>query len=350
MFNMRRIPAAIMAIAMVALLFGAIGYYLIAYNTMVQAPERSEWAYEMIEAVDLHSHGYFGENVVVAIIDTGIDIEHPEFERYRTGDGNLIWKDYVNGELEPYDDNDHGTAMAGIIASKTYGIAPKVDLIIAKTISASGSGRVEDIALAIHFAVANGADVISLSLGGGRFPILGTEAESAVEDAISEGVFVVAAAGNDGDDPSDRDVDSPSNVELAISAGAVDANGKIADFSSKGDNDGRSVLPFDDRQDPNKKPEVVAPGVGITVPLSDGKYGHTSGTSVSTAFVSGIIALTLDAHEGYQQENNYNENTVKTYKNALMESSLPPHEQASLVHNDYYGYGVIKGERLNNVL
>jgi subtilisin family serine protease len=303
----------------------------------------------MMEVTRLHDEGYFGEDVIVAIIDTGIDLSHPELEHYRTGERLLIWKDYVQNGPEPYDDNGHGTAMAGLIAGKNYGVAPETDLIVIKTISSEGSGKVSDIAGAIRFAAANEADVISMSLGGGRFPIFGTEAERAAEDAVAQGIFIVAAAGNDGENDN-GDVDSPSNVELVISTGSVDASGTIASFSSTGDNDGRTALAFDDRVDPNKKPEIVAPGVDINVPLNGGKYGVSSGTSVSTAFVSGVIALTLDSHEGYQQENNANDDTIIKYKETLMQTAIPPQGQSSHSHDDYYGYGVIKAARLNDAL
>jgi subtilisin family serine protease len=303
----------------------------------------------MVEASKLNSDGYYGEGVVVAIIDTGIDIDHPEFADYKNGNQNFIWKDYVGGDPDRYDDNGHGNAMASIIAGKTYGIAPDVDLIVVKTINSQGSGNVDHISSAITFAIENGADVISMSLGGGTFPIIGTNAERRVQDAIDDGIFVVAAAGNDGESDN-GDVDSPSNVVLAISAGSVDENGNIASFSSKGDDDGRPYNPLDDREDPNKKPEVVAPGVDITVALNDGNYGTTSGTSVSTAFVSGVIALTLDAHEGYQHENNDKSRTISEYKEFMMDSALPPEGLPSHSHDEYYGYGVIKGDRLSDRL
>jgi len=340
---------AVFIVVVVSSLLAAAGYLYILSTQRNVAPERTEWAYRMTEITKLNNAGYFGDDVVVAIIDTGVDIDHPELEDYKTGKNNLIWKDYVGGADEPYDDNGHGTAMAGIIAGKTYGIAKKVDLIVIKTINSEGTGTVDHISSAIQFAIENDADVISMSLGGGRFPIIGTDAERRVQDAIDAGIFVIAAAGNDGENDN-GDVDSPSNVMLAISAGAVDSAGRIAPFSSIGDNDGRTPLPFDDRNDPNKKPEVVAPGVDITVPLNDGNYGIISGTSVSTAFVSGVVALTLDANEGYQHENNDNANTIEDYKNNIMESSLPPEGYASYSHDDYYGYGVIKGYRLNELL
>jgi serine protease AprX len=340
---------AFVIVVVVATLVGTAGYVYILSTQDAGGPPRSEWAYRMVEATKLNDEGYFGEDVVVAIIDTGIDIDHPELADYKNGRRSLIWKDYVGGDPEPYDDNGHGTAMVSLIAGKTYGIAPRVDLIVIKTINAEGTGSVDHISNAISFAIENGADIISMSLGGGRFPIIGTDAERRVQDAVEEGIFVVAAAGNDGESDN-GDVDSPSNVELAISAGAVDENGVIAPFSSRGDNDGSTPFPFDDRNDPNKKPEIVAPGVDITVALNGGNYGTTSGTSVATAIVSGVIALTLDVHEGYQQENNNNDRTISEYKDKLMETAAPAEGQPSYSHDDHYGYGIIKGDELSDQL
>lgn len=350
MLRTERVQRKLLIIFIVALIISAAGLYYYYILLKPQAPERTEWAYDMIEVTTLNDNGFYGAGITVAIIDSGIDLSHPEFERYSSGEQSYIWRDYVSNNPEPYDDNGHGTAMAGLIAGKNYGVAPRVDLIIVKTITADGSGEVDNIERAIKFAVNNGADVISLSLGGGRFPIIGTDAETEAENAITKGVFVIAAAGNDGENDN-GDVDSPSNVDLAISVGSVDENGRIAKFSSRGDNDGFLPIARDDRKDPNKKPEIVAPGVDIKVPMTDDQYGITSGTSVSTAFVSGLVALTLEANKGYERdEKNPSDHMVGKFKEKLMESASPAKGQSSHSHDDWYGYGIIKGYRLSKAM
>jgi serine protease AprX len=349
MIDKDRLFRLIMVFALVGILIGSMGYYYLIYRNSSYYPERTEWAYDMIEATELNDAGYFGEEIVVAVIDTGIDLEHREFERYRTGELPFTWLDFVNQEPEPYDDNGHGTAMAGLLAGKFYGIAPYVELIVVKTISAKGTGDVDHIAKAIRFAVHQGADVISMSLGGGRFPIIGTDAERACVEAVEDGVYVVAAAGNDGESDN-GDVDSPSNVELVISAGSVDSGGKIAPFSSAGDNDGPTRFLFDDRLDPNKKPEIVAPGVNINVPMTEDRYGVSSGTSVSTVLVSGIIALTLDANEDYQQEYNRLDDTIRDYKSVMKTTAEKAPGQSTSGHDEHYGYGILKGYALSESL
>ena len=135
MLNQKPLLRAFIIVVVVATLVGTAGYAYILSTMDHEPPERSEWAYRMVEVTKLNSEGYFGEDVVVAIIDTGIDIDHPELADYKSGKRNLVWKDYVGGDPDPYDDNGHGTAMASLIAGKTYGIAPKVDLIVVKTIN-----------------------------------------------------------------------------------------------------------------------------------------------------------------------------------------------------------------------
>jgi subtilisin family serine protease len=217
-------------------------------------------------------------------------------------------------------------------------------MVVVKAISSSGSGSDTNVAQGIDFCVQQGADVICLSLGGRarRFNI-GDETAQACEEAINQGVFVVAAAGNDGEESSDRDVDTPAIVELVIAVGAIDENKHIAPFSSIGDNDGVSRLPFDDRQDPNKKPEIVAPGVEITSTYLGAKYAKADGTSQSTAFAAGCIALLLNAHPEYQREGagGGSSNAVLKLKNILMDSAEKCPGQDT-PHDNYYGYGLIR--------
>jgi len=144
------------------------------------------------------------------------------------------------------------------------GIAPSASYIIVKAIDKNGTGSDQNVASAINFCASNGADVICLSLGGKNILILGTNTENAAASAASKGIFVIAAAGND---PQASDVAAPANQQNVIAVGAVDSYNKIADFSQKGNNAG--IIPgLGGRSDPNKKPEVVAPGVGIVSCLS----------------------------------------------------------------------------------
>jgi serine protease AprX len=311
-------------------------------NGNQESIERTEWAFTSTEIKSMNDAGYDGDGVVVGIVDTGLDTSHPDLDHIDV----IAWKDYINDEPEPYDDGGHGTMMAGIIAAdgEITGAAPKVDMIVVKAISSSGSGSSEDVAAGIDFCVDNGADVICLSLGGkGRRFNIGDDAVNACERAIAQGVYVVAAAGNDGEESNDHDVDSPAVTEKVIAVGAIDENKQIAPFSSVGDNDGTLPGPFDDRQDPDKKPELVAPGVDIVSTYRDDKYATGSGTSQATAFVAGAIALLLDANPDWQREGSSggHENAVDHFKEVFMDTAekLPGQDTP---HDEHYGYGLIQ--------
>jgi serine protease AprX len=306
--------------------------------------KRTEWAFEDTQISDLNDDDYFGESVIIGIVDSGIDITHPDLDHINI----TAWADYVNNKPEPYDDNGHGTHIAGIIAAKGNidGVAPEVKMVVVKAISSGGSGSDGDVAEGIDFCVNNGADVICLSLGGrARFLNLGDNTAQACEDAISEGVFVVAAAGNDGED-DDGEVASPATVDGVIAVGAIDENGKIAPFSSMGDNDGLLPNipnpPDTDRQDPDKKPELVAPGVEIVSTWLDDGYAKANGTSQATAFVAGGMVLLLDANPQYQGGGSGGgSNTINQVKEVLMDTALEYTGQTT-PHDDRYGYGLIQ--------
>jgi serine protease AprX len=307
--------------------------------------ERTEWAFEITQITDMNKQGYKGEGVTVGIVDTGIDLSHPDLDHINlTG-----WMDIVNDRSEPYDDQGHGTHIAGIIAAKgeISGAAPEVKLVVVKAISSGGSGSDSDVAEGIDYCVENGADVICLSLGGmARLLNIGDSTAAACEDAIDQGVYVVAAAGNDGEDENDADVSSPAVVEGVIAVGAVNEDESLASFSSMGDNDGEipgyQIWDLTETDDPNKKPEVVAPGVDIISTHLEEGYALASGTSQATAFVAGSMALLLEADSHYQRDGGTggDSDAVNNVKNAIMNSAEKLAGQAE-PHDDHYGYGLI---------
>jgi subtilisin family serine protease len=314
--------------------------------------ERTEWAFKITEIKDLNEKDYNGDGVVIGIVDSGIDISHPDLDHINI----TAWADYVGGASEPYDDHGHGTHIAGIIAAsgEIRGIAPKVDMVVVKAISSDGSGTDSDVAEGIRFAVDNGADVICLSLGGEpRFLNLGDSSAEECNNAIDKGVYVVAAAGNDGDDGDDGDVASPAIVERVIAVGAVDEDENLASFSSIGDNDGEipgyQVLDFTETDDPHKKPELVAPGVDIISTYLDKGYAEASGTSQATAFVAGGIVLLLDedAHPEYKWDGALggSSDTVIELKDIFLETAKENSNYNS-PHDDHYGYGLVQFEEV----
>ena len=145
-----------------------------------------------------------------------------------------------------------------------------------------------------------GVDIISLSLGGDPDPEnpLGSQTAYAVGDALDHGVFVVAAAGNSGGAGTGvTDVSVPANVDGVIAVGAVDQDGLLWDRTATGSQ--TEGADGDERIEPNQKPEVSAPGVGI-ISTSDPDlsipYSASSGTSDATVFVTGALALILERH------------------------------------------------------
>jgi len=341
-----RLEMIILTIFVVFLLVGI--YYIFPSLVNVDPPGRTDWAYEITQVDELHEEGLFGEGVIVGIVDTGIDLEHEAMENIHI----VAWKDLVNHKADPYDDDGHGTSVASLIASKKFGVAPKCSLIVVKAISKTGSGSESDIVDAIDYCKIKGADVISLSLGRQQmrredltqpWRVGETDLELACESAINAGIYLVGAADNDGEN-DDGDVGVPSIYDDVIAVGAIDENKKIAPFSSIGDNDGKLPNWDDpwDTSDPDKKPELVAPGVEITSPSINDKYVISEGTSVAVPFVTGIIAIILGELPKYQHENNSGINTINAFKITFMNTAKPLSGQTT-PHDDHYGYGLIQG-------
>jgi subtilisin family serine protease len=302
--------------------------------------DRSTWAFEMVQLEQARRMGLTGEGVRVGILDTGVDVDHPCLK----GVDLVAWLDLVNGKDKPYDDQGHGTAMASIIVGRSplRGGAPDAELVVAKVIGKNAPFNDTAIAEGIDFCMdPNGdnstddrADIISMSLGGELESIdliIGLKTQAAITRAVSEGTVVVAAAGNDG---ASDDVSFPGRWPDVISVGAVDERGQVAPFSSRGND---TVA----RPDPNKKPEVVAPGVDIVTAHKDGAYAKGSGTSHATAMVSAVLAVALSQNPDLIGEGarGGNETAVKTIKTALIETARPLEGQAT-PHDPKAGYGL----------
>jgi len=314
--------------------------------------KRTDWAFEKTQLDAMNRQGYTGKGIIIGIVDTGVDAGHSDLKHMDI----IAWKDLINGKAEPYDDDGHGTHVTGIIAANgtLKGGAPDAKFIIVKAISKEGQGSDQNVADAIDFCVSQGADIISLSLGGkARFLHLGDATAQAAQNAVNRGVFVVAAAGNDGGKDDDGEVASPADVDGVIAVGAVDKNLKIASFSSEGHNDG-FIAGFPDpgdRQDPNKKPEIVGPGVDITSTYSGDKYAKASGTSQATPFVAAGLALVLQAHPEYKRTGSQGGTAyaVEKVKDAIMRGAYKcPGQQTP--HDDHYGYGLFQAEATSDNL
>ena len=345
-------------IVLLSLAIAGLWIFSEAANITIGGPPSAllTWEDEYRDMTGVDAVSGDGTGVVLCIVDSGIDPGHPDLQKM-----NLIgWYDAIGDLDSPYDDQGHGTAMAGIVVAQDglTGNAPGVSLLVAKAIDDQGVGNDDQIADSVDWCVASQADVISLSLGGAQgfgSGLFTTDAlEAAVEDAIDQGVFVVAAAGNDGED-DDGDVESPGSVEDVICVGGVTRTGAIWTGSSQGDNDGRIwPNPIFPRSDPDKKPEVVAPGHEVPILMAGGLssgswWGWSSGTSASTAWVSGALALILEEHPELQREGDSGgPGAVSQMKEIISDNSQMKEGQNE--HDDHYGYGLLRVDLLLETL
>lgn len=300
------------------------------------------------ELIQTNIKGLDGTGVRVCIVDSGIDTTHQDL----SGMNLVAWRDFVNNEEQPYDDQGHGTSMAGILVANGWmeGVAPKVELVVAKALSGNGTGDDGVVADAIDWCVDQNVQIISLSLGGapGLIPFSifgGRDSSDAADDAIDQGIVVIAAAGNDGGPDDDGDVAHPSSERLVISVGGHTEDGSHWSGSSIGDNNGNLIPLILPRQDPHKKPEVVAPAEGVPVINNDGTWSIVDGTSAATVYVTGAIALLMEAVPSLAaNESSGSSATVVQIKQALMDTSKPQPSQDG--HDDNYGYGMLQIENL----
>lgn len=220
-----------------------------------------------------------GQGVVVAVIDTGLDLTHPAFG------GSLAhsseWRDWVDGDQRPNDDGTyddaalgygHGTTVASIVAQ----VAPNVTLLPLRVLGPDGSGDVADVVAAIDYAVDAGVQIINLSVGTHN----SSAVDLAVQRATAQGVYVVASSGNTGDHkvtaPARYAVSTRQEGQLSLSVGSVNTSDLKSTFSTFG-----------------QKLEVLAPGEGIVGAAPGGLTEAWSGTSMAAPVASGLIALVL---------------------------------------------------------
>lgn len=217
-----------------------------------------------------------GKGIKVAVLDTGCDVNHPDLKERIIGGRNFTDDDKSNPEI--YEDyNGHGTHVAGTIAAQendagVVGVAPEADLLIVKVLNRNGSGQYEWIIKGIHYAIDQGADIISMSLGG---PVDVPELYKAVKAAVGKNILVVCAAGNEGDgDDSTDEFAYPGCYNEVISVGAINLERDPSEFTNS-----------------HNEVDCVAPGEEILSTHLNGKYATLSGTSMAAPHVSGALAL-----------------------------------------------------------
>ena len=290
------------------------------------APPKKLWGLRTIEAEQAWAFTQ-GEGVLVAVSDTGIDLDHPDLaqniwsnpkeiaDNGIDDDGNGYvddvhgW-DFVKKKPALKDHHYHGTHVAGTIAAsfqhKIPGVAPRAKLMNVPFLNSSGSGTEVDGAKTIIYAADNGAKIINCSWGGtGKSDVI----EKAIEYAAQKGVLVVTAAGNDGMN-TDRKTHFPSgaNVDNIVSVGASTSSNSRASFSNTG----------------KVSVDLAAPGLNIysAAPASKGRasYQSLSGTSMASPHVAGVAALIWSVRPKL---------TYKDVKTILMETAQPSKAWAS---------------------
>lgn len=259
-----------------------------------------EWNLNAIEAPAAWAAGYTGEAIIVAVVDTGVDLDHPDLVNNLfvnpgeiAGDGidndgnglidDVHGYDFAGGDADPDDVNGHGTHVAGTIAAANNGfgatgVAPNATILPVRVLGDNGSGSTNAVAAGIRYAADLGADIINLSLGGGYSRAI----DQAIEYARAVGSFIVAAAGNESSSVPGFPARFSATDSNVISVGAHNQSGRIAGFSNDVGTSG-SV-------------QIDAPGVGVFSTYVGGRYGSLSGTSMAAPHVAGVAALALSAN------------------------------------------------------
>lgn len=273
------------------------------------------WGIDRIDAEQVWSTTS-GKLVKVGIIDTGIDLAHPDLKDNIKGGVNTInpYKSYN-------DDNGHGTHVAGIIAALNnsfgvVGVGPEIDLYAIKALDKRGSGYLSDIIEGLDWAIQNKIQVVNMSLG------TNSDVQSfrdAVVRAFEAGIVLVAAAGNDG-----GAVDYPAAYPEVIAVSATDKNDLLASWSSRG-------------------PEIdlAAPGVSIYSTYKGSTYATMSGTSMASPHVAGVAALVLSV----PSKCDYNLDGVCDPAEVQKRLETTAEDLGLSGIDNLYGFGLVDAER-----
>ena len=287
---------------------------------------------DMLHVPEAHAMGYHGEGVLIAVLDTGFNLEHEAFGTLEVRGE----RDFVNGDDDPsYDPRtdlpaqaDHGThvlsILAGFAPGQLIGPAYGADFLLGRTEQTAFERPIEEDwwVAGVEWAEREGADIVSSSLSYTRFygwrDMDGQHgvATRAANLAFERGLIVVESVGNQG--PKEGNLGAPADAPGAISVGAVDAHGRIAAFSTPGPT-----------WDLRVKPDVAAMGVQVAYAKSRtrDRYDRGNGTSYATPLVAGCVALVLQAHPDWGPE---------TVRDALTMSA-----SRAASPDNRYGWGVV---------
>lgn len=252
-----------------------------------------------------------GAGVKIAVLDTGIDADHPDLIANVKGGIS-----FVSNPRKWDDDNGHGTHVAGTIAAMdndigVIGVAPDASLYGVKVLDRYGSGYLSDVIAGIDWAKNNNMDIITMSLSTVTHV---STFEVACDNAYAAGVVIVAAAGNgDGDDP----VNYPAAYDSVIAVSATNIYDSLASYSNVG-----------------PQVELAAPGTNVLSTYKGGIYGTMSGTSMATPHVTGVAALVIAS------DTDYLDNPVAV----RAQLTLTAEDLGTAGRDSSFGYGLIDAE------
>lgn len=260
-----------------------------------------------------------GSGVKVAVLDTGCALQHPDLK-----DAILKAKDFTRSPSGAADVQGHGTHCAGVIAARenssgVIGVAPEAGLLVGKVLGDNGSGKVKAVAAGIDWAVAQGAAVVSMSLGSNAGS---DDLQAAVARAEAAGVFMICAAGNEG--PGPDTVGYPAMYPNTVAVAAVDRLRRVAKFSSRGN-----------------RVDIAAPGVDILSCYPPRGLAKLSGTSMATPFVAGVVALMVAKHRTYGTDTD-----LKTHADLIRHLKDTAEDLGAAGRDPASGWGLIDPARL----
>ncbi len=275
--------------------FATLNYIVQAFETPNDPGFGSQWGMTKIEAPSAWNISHGSTAITIAVIDTGVDLDHPDLASKLWVNADEIpangldddfngYVDDVNGydfynfDAFPDDGNSHGSHVAGIAAAATNngvgvaGVSWGAKIMALKALSDGGNGSTADLAEAVYYAVDNGAKVINMSLGipWTSWPCNYPDIETAFTYAVNHNVLLAVAAGNDGK----YGVSCPGAYDQALAVGSTDSSDNRSSFSNYG-----------------PRLDIAAPGSNIYSTWSFGTYGTKSGTSMATPHVAGLAAL-----------------------------------------------------------
>lgn len=268
-----------------------------------------QWHLPFLKFETLWQMGTPKKEIVVAVIDSGISVAHPELQG-RIVDGGFNFLDN-NSNID--DEHGHGTAVSGIIAALTNngeGIAGAsgnypVKILPLKVIKTDGKGVSTDVVRAINYAIEKQVDIINLSIGSEQSS---AAEEEAIKTAIQHGILVIASTGNE----SSSNYFYPASYQDVVAVGSINENSVVSDFSNH-----------------NNQVNLTAPGERIITLGINGKYVEASGTSFSAPIVAGAAAVIKSQHPTLT-----NEEIIRWLYRTSVDKGTPGHDP-------WYGYGVV---------